>query len=66
MSVELCVYNAGGKKVRTVFRDKQAFGDYVVSWDGKNDYGNPLPSGVYFLVLRSDHALRVQRAVYIR
>jgi len=50
--VELTIYNILGSKVRTLVKERQHSGEYRVTWDGKDDEGKDLSSGVYFYRLR--------------
>jgi glycosidase len=50
--VSLKVYNMLGQKVRTLVNGLKPSGAHVVSWDGKNDSGVLLSSGVYFYSLQ--------------
>jgi len=45
--VKIKIYNILGGKVRTLLEEKRAAGYYVVHWDGRNDAGESVPSGVY-------------------
>ena len=47
--VEIVVYDVGGRIVRTLVDDLREAGRYSVPWDGRNDAGQPLASGVYFV-----------------
>ena len=49
--VELTVYNILGTKVITLVNDSQDAGEYKVTWNGKNSFGTPMPSGIYFYVI---------------
>ncbi len=46
-SVRLSVYDALGRHVRTLVESEQPAGSYTVRWDGHDDAGRPVPSGVY-------------------
>ena len=46
--VELVIYNLLGKQVRTLLNQQQMSGKYQVKWDGRDDQGNDLSSGMYF------------------
>ena len=46
-SVELQVFSLHGRLVRTLVRTTQAPGDYTVHWDGTDDSGYAVPSGLY-------------------
>jgi len=47
-AVSLCVYSAGGKLVRTLVDRSMPPGRYVAEWDGEDDTGESVSSGVYF------------------
>jgi flagellar hook assembly protein FlgD len=46
-NVKLEIYNTLGQKVRTLVDKEQTAGRYQVEWDGKNDIGKPVTSGLY-------------------
>lgn len=46
--VKLCIYNLLGQKTRTLVDEYQSAGHKIINWDGKDDQGNQLASGVYF------------------
>jgi hypothetical protein len=48
--VSLAVYDAGGRLVRILLEkpEGQKNGCYTVEWDGRNQNGSAVPSGVYF------------------
>ena len=55
-SVQIDIHSADGKLVRTLGLGTQAAGMYqdqsrAAYWDGKNDVGEPVASGVYFYTL---------------
>jgi hypothetical protein len=49
--VEVSVFDLQGRHVRTLFRGEQQLGRHEVVWDGRNDVGEDMASGVYFVVL---------------
>jgi peroxiredoxin len=46
--VELSVYNLAGNRVRELVDGFRGPGDYTVVWDGGDDSGRRVPSGIYF------------------
>lgn len=46
--VKLSVYNLLGQEIRTLTNNHYQAGDYQLSWNGKNNLGNSVPSGIYF------------------
>ncbi|MDZ7341949.1 MAG: T9SS type A sorting domain-containing protein, partial [candidate division KSB1 bacterium] len=55
--VELAIYNIEGKLVRNFSRLEKSPGRYSIAWDGKNNGGSSLASGVYFYQLKFDSIL---------
>jgi hypothetical protein len=45
--VMLKIYDMLGQEVRTLVNEFQQTGVKSVNWDGKNDQGQPVPSGIY-------------------
>jgi hypothetical protein len=46
--VSLRVYDVSGAVVRTLVNDVKAAGSYSMTWNGKDDHGSSVSSGVYF------------------
>ncbi|MDH4035875.1 MAG: C25 family cysteine peptidase [Candidatus Krumholzibacteria bacterium] len=46
--VSLVIYDVRGARVRTLVDREKAAGRYAAQWDGRNDAGAPVSSGVYF------------------
>jgi len=49
--VKLAIYNTQGQLVRTLEEQSRTAGRYTVSWNGMDDFGNTVASGVYFYKL---------------
>jgi len=47
--VRLEIYNILGQRVRTLVDEEKARGRWVARWDGRNDQGFPVSSGLYFV-----------------
>ena len=45
---QLDIYNIAGQKVRTLLNDTMTAGTHSLVWNGRDDYGRALSSGVYF------------------
>ncbi len=46
--VSVKIYNVIGQGVKTLVNRNQMPGNYVVRWNGRNEMGQPVASGVYF------------------
>ena len=52
----LSIYNLKGEKVITLFENREMSADEkdYVEWNGLNNYGKPVPSGVYIYELNTN------------
>jgi len=64
--VTLAIYNILGQKVRTLVEGRLKAGPQTLSWDGKNEEGNDLSSGIYFYQLRSGEVSQTKRLVLLK
>jgi YD repeat-containing protein len=53
-AVLLEVYDAGGRRVRTVINGVVPAGYHRATWDGRTGQGRSVPSGVYFVRFAAD------------
>lgn len=60
------VFNILGQQVSTLLDAKISVGHHTVQWDGRDEQGRDLPSGVYFYRLRSGVATFVRKMVYLK
>jgi hypothetical protein len=51
--VYLRIYDLLGREVRELVKDSQEPGFYRINWDGKNDQGKDVASGIYFYLLQT-------------
>ncbi|MQY70975.1 T9SS type A sorting domain-containing protein, partial [bacterium] len=64
--VHIAVYDPLGRKVRTLLDSPQSPGAHTLTWDGKDDAGEPLSAGVYFLRFQSESCAQTARLVMVR
>jgi hypothetical protein len=67
-SVSLAIYDAAGRQVRSLVDAVQdpRSGGYSVYWDGKNDRGEPVASGVYVYRLKAGNAATSKKMMLLR
>lgn len=46
-TVSLAIYNSRGQRVRSLLNDQQAAGEHTLSWNGTDDSGRGVASGLY-------------------
>jgi hypothetical protein len=66
LTVTLSIYNLSGQKVRTLLKRKHAQGCYRIDWDGRNDHGTSLPSGIYIIELSTEIWTKRSKAILIK
>ena len=65
-AVELVIYDASGRHVRNLVTGELPAGGHTVVWDGTNDRGRPVASGIYFARLGYSGGRATQKLVLIR
>jgi len=62
--MQIFVYNIQGNKVTTLMDVKGLAGSGEFSWDGKNDYGQKLPAGIYVInIIINDEIVEAVKTV---
>jgi hypothetical protein len=64
--VTLTIYNILGQKVRTLVDEPKMAGDYEVVWDGKDEKGKDLASGIYFYQLKAGDVTQTKRMALLK
>jgi hypothetical protein len=65
-SLDISIYDAAGRLVRTVFRGTGGAGDQFAIWDGLDSAGRRVGSGVFFCRLRAGTEEVGRRVIVIR
>jgi len=65
-NVSLEIYNTLGQKIRTLVKKKQTAGTYQVLWDGKDDEGKPVASGIYIYQIKAGDFVKARKMVLMR
>ncbi|MBN2379545.1 hypothetical protein JXM67_07065 [candidate division WOR-3 bacterium] len=64
--VELSLFDVTGREVSVLASKEHVPGYYTIIWDGKDNYGASLPSGVYFVRMRSADFDAKERLLLLR
>jgi hypothetical protein len=64
--VRLSIYTALAQEIRVLVDDMQSAAYHVVVWDGRDNAGNPLPSGVYFYRLETEKFTAIKKMVMMK
>jgi hypothetical protein len=64
--VKLSVYNTKGQLVRTLANSQMPSGPHQMLWNGRDESGAPVASGVYFYRLDTDNYNRIMKMVLMK
>jgi len=65
-NVEVAIYNIQGKRIRTLVVREQVAGFYRVIWNGKDENGCLVPSGIYIYRIVTSDFIMTRRMLLIR
>ena len=64
--VSLKIYNIKGQLIKTLIDEQLSASSYNVVWNGKNDSGNSVSSGIYLYKLQADTQLSVRKCILLK
>ena len=50
-NVSIHVYNLLGQRIRTLVKNMDQLGQFTIQWNGRNEAGKDMPTGIYFIQL---------------
>ena len=65
-TVSLRIYDSAGRLVRTLVNGYEPSGTREISWNGANDQGQPVSSGLYFYKLTAPSFSKTRKMVLLR
>ncbi len=65
-AVDLGVYNLAGQRLVTLFNGMRGAGAYVVHWDGRDERGHALATGMYLYRLHSSGQTQARKLLLLR
>jgi len=64
--ITLSVFNVLGEQIRDLHRGPLTPGRYLLQWDGKNDLGSNMASGLYILILKSSSYSSTKKMILLQ
>jgi hypothetical protein len=64
--VQITIYNISGQIVKKVVDEEQSAGSHLVEWNGINETGNKVASGIYFVRMKAGDFNKVRKMTLIR
>ena len=63
-TVTLVIYDLSGNEVKSLVHENKPAGKYSQTWDGKNDRGMQVASGMYIYVLKADNQQLAKKMIF--
>ncbi len=63
---QLTIYNILGQRVQTLFNGFQTANRHEITWNGLNEAGNPVGSGIYFYQLSGKNLSQTKKMILLR
>jgi len=64
--IELAVFGVDGKMIRVLENEAKPAGTFEATWDGRDAFGNPVASGVYFYRLNAGSFTETRKMVLMK
>jgi hypothetical protein len=65
-NVTLRIYDVNGRLVRTLVEGRRPAGQLAVTWDGRDNKGNPVATGAYFYRVRAKRFEQTRKMVLLK
>ncbi|MCL2064931.1 MAG: S8 family serine peptidase [Candidatus Cloacimonetes bacterium] len=65
-NVQIDIFNIRGQKIRNLINTQLETGKHSVVWNGRDDNGNELGSGIYFYVMKTEDYTQVRRMALLK
>ena len=65
-SVRLAVFSLDGRLIRTLIEGKVPAGEHQTVWDGRDEEGNVVPSGVYYYRLQAGEVTETRKLTLLK
>ena len=64
--IELEIYNVKGQKVKTLFTGNMKAGYHIIDWNGKDNFGYSVSSGIYFYEMKTDNYSDIKKMIMLK
>lgn len=64
--INISVYNILGEEIRILANETLPAGKYTFNWDGKDNEGNFLPGGIYFIQMKTQDFRKTIKSVLLK
>ncbi|MCX6827698.1 MAG: SBBP repeat-containing protein [candidate division Zixibacteria bacterium] len=64
--VTIDIFNIRGQKVRTLVNETKSAGSYRIDWDGNNDTGDPVSTGIYLYRFKAGDVSQTKKMLLMK
>ena len=64
--VSLKLYNITGQEIRSLIDENLSAGQYQITWDGKNNVGQQVASGIYFYQIKAGQFSAIKKMILLK
>ena len=64
--IEVSIYNLLGEKVSVLLSGNQLAGEYIIDWNGVDNFNQPISSGIYFVVSKYNDKIFSQKIMLLK
>jgi len=64
--ITLEVYNSLGQQIRTLVSQQLNFGQYAINWNGRNEFGEMMNSGIYYYRIKTKQFSEIKRMILLK
>ena len=64
--VQASIVDIRGQLEKSLFNDIQESGEKSIRWNGFNDKGKKVPSGIYFFTIQNNAKRHIKKVTYVQ
>ena len=64
--VNIMIHDILGREIKIIKDEIQSFGRHKVNWDGKNDRGKLVSTGIYIVKMESGKFIDYKKALFVK
>jgi hypothetical protein len=64
--VSLTIYDITGRKIAELINEFQNSGSYEIAWNGKNGFGESVPSGIYLYSIKAGNFTQTNKMILLK
>ena len=63
--LSLKIFDINGRVIKILFSGQKGIGTYFLKWDGKDNNGISVASGIYFILMETERTIKTQKIILL-